>query len=146
MPQSTLEWRAEATAEELSTRAAEMRNEWATLSKSDRESDDFRTAKAQFLAEMDDIDTHLQLREMEARGAASRRGPQIPDGAGGAPQDGHRSIGRQVVEDEDFSSWQQGLRGTIKGQSPDVEVELRATVAEGDANGTSEFLPVGQPY
>jgi HK97 family phage major capsid protein len=146
MPQSTLEWRAEATAEELSTRAAEMRNEWATLSKSDRESDDFRNAKAQFLTEMEDLDVQLQLREMESRSSAGRRGPQIPDGAGGAPESGHRSIGRQVVEDEGFSAWQQGLRGTIKGQSPDVEVELRATVAENDANSTSEFLPVGQPY
>src|SRR3954462_4239364 len=65
MPQSTAEWRKEASPEELAKRCEEMRGEWAEHSKLDRESDSYRKAKADFLAEVEDIDVNLTLRRME---------------------------------------------------------------------------------
>jgi HK97 family phage major capsid protein len=146
MPQTTIAWRAEASTEELATRATEMRSEWAELDHSDRESDTYRKAKTDFLAEMEDIDIHQTLRSMEEIPAALRGRIQGGDnGALGGDQAQYRSIGHQVVEDATFAEWAKRAAGRSDiGSSPTVE--LRALVAESDANGSSGLLPVGQPY
>ncbi len=152
MPQSTAEWRAEASADELTTRVTEMRSEWAELGKLDRESDDYSKRKAQFLAEVEDIDVNLTLRAMEQTPAALRAGNT--DTGALNTQTERRSAGELVVADEQFAEWckrNAGKEGI--GQSPTVELrslrghtEYRALVAENDANGTSGMLPVGQPF
>lgn len=152
MPQSTAEWRAEASEEELTARVTEMRSEWAELSKLDRESDGYRTGKAQFLAEVEDIDVNLTLRQMEQQPLALRgRGGNGDSGTLDLQVD-RRTAGELVIADEQFMEWckrNAGKEGI--GQSPTVELrslhtEFRALVAEGDANGSSTMLPVGQPF
>jgi HK97 family phage major capsid protein len=152
--QTTVEWRAEASADELRTRATEMRSEWAELAKGGRESDTYRDGKRDFLAEVEDIDTQLTLRSMER--PAALRG--VPAGAQAfGEQRDYRTPGEIVVANEQFRAWAENAarRGTGIGESPAVDLrnfELRATgdltntVAEGDAHGSSSLLPVGQPY
>lgn len=148
MPQSTIEWRSEASLDELSARATEMRGEWSTLNSGDRESDTYRTAKAGFLDEIEDISTQMTLRNLEQMPEALRGRTTGSDGAQGGLGNGaeFRSAGRIVVEDEDFAAWAKraAARGSGIGESPTVE--LRALVAENDANGSSGLLPVGQPF
>lgn len=157
MPQSTLEWRKEASADELRTRSEEMRSEWAELGKLDREGDDYRKAKSSFLAEVEDIDVNLTLRAMAEVPAdlrnASRMTPQ--DGGALTPQYERRTAGEIVVANEEFTAWCKRNAGRQSGigDSPEVElrnligsVETRAIVAEGDANGSATLLPVGQPF
>lgn len=151
MPQTTAEWRANATADELRSRAAEMRGEWSTLSQSDRESDDYRTAKAQFLAEVDDIDGHLQL-----LGLAEQRATRyIPAGVGDAGDQGHetRTAAGALRAHEEFRAWaqRQSGRANLTGESPSVE--FRDLVQEGGpaavwtAGSDGGLLaPVNQPY
>lgn len=158
MPQTTVEWRRDATEDELRTRAGEMRSEWAELDKSDRESDAYRSAKAQFLAEMEDIDLNLTLRGMESAPAALRsRGVPAaaqPIGGDGTNAPEFRTPGELVVANEEFRAWctRAAGKGTMIGESPSVELrklagyEYRDLVAEGDVNGSSTLLPVGQPY
>jgi HK97 family phage major capsid protein len=144
MPATTIEWRKEASVEELNTRAAEMRGEWATLAAGDRESDTYRAAKTEFLNEVEDIDVNLTLRGMEQMPAALRGRTQGGDNGvlGGTET---RSAGEIVTQDPDFLAWCKRSAGkTGIGDSPGVE--LRALVSEGDANGSSTLLPVGQPY
>lgn len=158
MPQSTIEWRAEASEEELRNRVTEMRSEWAETSKLDRESDTYRTAKTQFLTEVEDIDLNLTLRAME----------QMPPALAGRTQGGdngaldvgsQRSLtpGELVAQNEAFTEWARAAsrKGTGIGESPTVEMrsmipafgtEFRALVSENDLNGSSTLLPVGQPY
>lgn len=156
MPQSTAEWRAEASEEELTTRVTEMRSEWAELGKLDRESDGYRKAKAEFLAEVEDIDVNLTLRAMEKQPVALRRG-QTGDTGTLEVQHERRSPGELVVADEQFMDWckRAAAKGTMIGESPSVQLrsliggfgtEYRALVAENDANGSSGMLPVGQPF
>jgi len=144
MPQTTAKWRAEASADELATRAAEMRSEWATTSDNLRnDSTKFEEARAAFLAEVEDIDVHMTLRGIEQMPASLRgqtRGGDNGTVGGGAGVE-TRSIGQQVVEDERFAAW---AKAGARGESPDVE--LRAIVAENDSNGSSGLLPVGQPF
>jgi HK97 family phage major capsid protein len=150
MPQTTAEWRAEASADELSTRAAEIRGEYAELVKDnpDRAKDTFRTAHQQLMQEVEDIDVNLTLRSMQEVPKALRG--RTVGGDNGAPGEGeqnqYRSVGHQVVENEEFAAWckRAAAKGTMIGESPSVE--LRALVAEGDANGSATLLPVGQPY
>lgn len=146
MPQSTAEWRAEASEEELTTRVTEMRSEWAELGKLDRESADYSTRKAEFLAEVEDIDVNLTLRAMEKTPAPLRRGQQGQDIGNLDTQVERRSPGEIVVADEAFMEWckRAAQKGTMIGESPSVE--LRALVAENDANGSATMLPVGQPF
>lgn len=145
MSQSTAEWRAEASPDELSARAAEIRSEYAELVKTnpDRAKDTFRTAHRQLMEEVEDIDVNLTLRSMEQM-PASLRG-RTKGGDNGAPGEGeqnqYRSAGHRVVEDEAFAAW---AKSGARGNSPTVE--LRDLVAEGDANGSATLLPVGQPY
>lgn len=156
MPQTTVEWRRDATADELHTRAAEMRGEWAEHSKLDRESDTYRKAKSEFLAEVEDISTHLTLRGLEAMPAALRGGTVGGDGEAQGTLDTRRSDPATVVlEDEAFQTWAKGASRASAGSmqaSPTVEirsfhdVEFRALVSEGDANGSATLLPVGQPF
>jgi HK97 family phage major capsid protein len=150
MPQTTVEWRAEASTDELSARAAEMRGEYAELVKAhpDRAKDTFRTAHTQFITEVEDIDVNLQLRTMEQM-PTTLRGKTVggDNGAIGAGSDVDlRSAGQRVVEDEAFKTWatRAARAGTSIGDSPTVE--LRALVSEGDTNGSATLLPVGQPY
>ena len=77
MPQTTLEQRRDMSVEELRARATEMRSEWAELAVSDRESDDFRSAKVQFLQEIDDIDLNITAaqRACPRSGAFRQLGP-----------------------------------------------------------------------
>jgi HK97 family phage major capsid protein len=157
MPQSTVEWRREATEEELRTRTEEMRGEWAELSKMDRESGEYRKAKAEFLNEVEEIDVNLTLRAMSQTPAAldqSQRAVGATNGVGTLAVAERRSAGELAVADEDFLKWCKRNAGrTGIGESPTVEMrsffggpEYRAVVAEGDANGSSTLLPVGQPY
>lgn len=144
MPQTTAQWRSEASQEELAHRAAEMRSEWATTSESLRnDSTKFEEARSAFLAEVEDIDLNMTLRGIEAAPASLRGRGQ---GGDNGSLDGHggaelRSAGQIVTEDESFARW---AKAGARGESPNVE--LRALVAEGDANGSSTLLPVGQPY
>jgi HK97 family phage major capsid protein len=154
MPQTTLEWRRDATEEEIATRTQEMRGEWAELGKLDREGDDYRKAKQQFLTEMEDLDVQLSLRAMSQTPAPLRSGGK--DGGGLDNQDNRfRTAGEIVVANEEFTAWCQRNAGRQSGigDSPEVELrsiinsyETRALVAEGDANGSSGMLPVGQPF
>lgn len=157
MPQSTIQWRAEASADELATRADEMRKEWAELSKSDRESDAYRAAKTQFITEMEDIDVNLTLRNMatvpEALRGQTRGGDNGTLDAGGHD---FRSAGQQVTEQDAFKEWArtQISSSGVMAPSPLFELrslvpttpEMRAVVAQGDTNGSSSLLPVGQPF
>lgn len=144
MTQTTAQWRAEASHEELSARAAEMRSEWATTSEQLRDdATSFEKARSEFLAEVEDIDVNMTLRSMAELPPAMRGRTQGGDngalGAGTGVET--RSAGQIVVEDERFAAW---AKGGVRGESPSVE--LRALVAEGDGNGSSTLLPVGQPY
>lgn len=157
MVQSTVEWRREATEEELRTRTEEMRGEWAELSKMDRESGEYRKAKESFLAEVEDIDVNLTLRSMSQAPAAlgqQQRATGATNGVGTLATPERRSAGELAVADEGFVEWCKRNAGKSGiGTSPTVEMrsffgspEYRAVVAEGDANGSSTMLPVGQPY
>jgi HK97 family phage major capsid protein len=156
MPQTTLEWRRDATEEEIATRTQEMRGEWAELGKLDREGDDYRKAKQQFLTEMEDLDVQLSLRAMSQTPAPLRNGGGGKDGGGLDSQDNRfRTAGEIVVANEEFTAWCQRNAGRQSGigDSPEVELrtiinnyETRALVAENDANGSSGMLPVGQPF
>jgi HK97 family phage major capsid protein len=162
MPQSTAEWRKEASPDELAKRCEEMRSEWAETSKLDRESDSYRKAKADFLAEVEDIDVNLTLRRMEniPAGLANEQRNQggVARGNVGGSLDlqvERRSPGEIAYRDEAFIKWcaEAASKGEGFGQSPQVSmrslfgsVEHRALVAENDANGSSTLLPVGQPF
>lgn len=162
MPQTTAEWRAEASPEELGKRVEEMRGEWAQHSKLDRESESYRKAKADFLAEVEEIDTNLTLRRMEAIPATlanelRNQGGVAKGNVGGSLdlQVERRSAGEIAYRDEAFIKWcaEAASKGEGFGQSPQVSmrslfgtVEHRALVSENDANGSATLLPVGQPF
>lgn len=162
MPQSTAEWRKEASPEELAKRCEEMRSEWAETSKLDRESESYRKAKSDFLAEVEDIDVNLTLRRMENIPATlaneqRNQGGVARGNIGGSLdlQVERRSPGEIAFRDEAFIKWcaEAASKGEGFGQSPQVSmrslfgsVEHRALVAENDANGSSTLLPVGQPF
>lgn len=138
MPQTTPEQRRDMTEIELRNRATEMRSEWAELTKLDRESDDFRSGKRQFLAEIEDIDTNLNIRQMEE--SPFRRAPAgALDGLG----EEYRSPGQQLVEHEGFRAWmgRNASREHLEVSSPNVE--LRDLVTLGTSNNLT--LPVQQP-
>lgn len=139
MPQTTSEWRANASEQELRDRATEMRSEWATLTKLDRESDDFRSGKRQFLAEMEDLDTHLSLRQIESVPTMYRR---APEGALDGPTE-IRSAGEVVTQDEGFRAWMRdnARRENLSGNSPIVEVRDLVTLG----STSNLLLPVQQP-
>jgi HK97 family phage major capsid protein len=145
MPQTTAKWRSEASADELATRAAEMRSEWATTSETLRSGDSaaFDTARSAFLAEVEDIDVNMTLRGIEAMPAGLRGQVRGGDNGtiGAGDQRELRSAGQIVIEDEAFKAW---AGSGARGESPSVE--LRALVAENDSNGSSGLLPVGQPF
>jgi HK97 family phage major capsid protein len=156
MPQTTLEWRRDATEEEIATRTQEMRGEWAELGKLDREGDDYRKAKREFLTEMEDLDIQSSLRVMANPTPAALAGRGGKDG-GGLDNQGNRfrTAGEIVTSNEEFRKWCELNAGRESGigSSPEVELrtiinsyETRALVAEGDANGSSGMLPVGQPF
>lgn len=145
MPQTTAQWRSEASADELATRAAEMRSEWATTSETLRSGDSakFEEARSAFLSEVEDIDLNMTLRGIEAVPVALRGQTRGGDNGtlGAGDQREVRSPGQIVIEDEQFKSW---AGSGARGESPSVE--LRALVAENDSNGSSGLLPVGQPF
>lgn len=149
MPQTTAEWRTNATADELRTRAAEMRGEWGTLSQSDRESDDYRTAKAQFIAEVDDIDHHLTLAGL----AEQRTARYMPAGVGAlmSGQEDHSARGA-VLANAEFREWCTRNAGRNLGGGSSPTVEFRDLVQEGApsvwTSGSDGGLlaPVNQPY
>lgn len=141
MPQTTVEWRQNATETELRSRAAEMRKEWAELSESDRKSDSFRTAKSQFLAEIEDIDVNLSLRQMETGGEQRQAPPGALQGSMGREV---RSPGELFAENKEFRAWCESVVGKNNiGASP--AVELRALITEAATSG-GVLLPTGQPY
>lgn len=162
MPQTTAEWRRDATAEELGKRVEEMRAEWAETSKLDRESDNYRKAKREFLAEVEDIDVNLSLRRMESIPASLTTERRNPGGVAAGNVGGslelqieRRSPGEVALADTNFIEWckRSAAQGEGFGQSPQVSMrslfgnaEFRALVAEGDANGSATLLPVGQPF
>lgn len=162
MTQSTAEQRRDMTPDELGKRAEEMRGEWAEHSKLDRESDAYRKAKSEFLAEVEDIDLNLTLRRMEAIPAGLRNEQRNPGGPAAGNVAGtlnvqveRRSPGQIVTADSEFLEWAKraARKGTGIGESPTVEmrslfgsIETRALVSEGDANGSATLLPVGQPF
>jgi HK97 family phage major capsid protein len=142
MTQTTAEWRREATEVELRARAAEMRGEWSELSQGNREGDAYTAAKVGFLAEVDDIDMMLTLRQIEGRQYAYR---EAPSGALGNPAPyEYRTAGDVIAQDEGFRAWcqNQSGRGNLTSESPTVEV--RTLVAMATDGG--ELAPVGQPY
>src|ERR1043165_1182723 len=157
MPQTTAEWRRDATVEELTARVEEMRAEWAETSKLDRESGEFPKAKTEFLDEVEQIDVNLTLRSMATMPPALRNEARAGGADNGtlAPQYERRSPGEIVVADEDFMNWckRAAAKGSMIGESPGVElrslissVETRALWAAGDANVSITMLPAGQPF
>lgn len=149
MPQSTVQWRQEASETDLRSRASEMVKEWAELSSLDRSDPSYDTAKAGFLAEIEEIDMNLTLRQMAAQRQA--QSAQLPPevlaalGAGGSE---HRSAGDLVLADAKFEEWrsQQSGRGAISGQSPTVELRTLITSSASATGGAGSLLPTSQPY
>jgi HK97 family phage major capsid protein len=147
--QSTVEWRAEASAEDLRTRATEMRAEWASLSETDRESEEFRAAKRDFLDEIDDIDLQLTLRALaEERAVRQLIGarPGVPAAALAAIPGAEvetRSAGQIFTTDERIQSWARTATGGQVAESPVVEV--RTLITSGSTSG-GMLAPVGQPF
>src|SRR4051812_46321280 len=149
MPQMTEQQRAEATADELRARATEMRGEWAELSVTDRESDDFRAAKRGFLAEIDDIDLQLTLRslaeERAMRQLLSR--PGVP--AAGLITTGEvetRSVGQLFTSDERVQNWARTAIGGQVSESPVIEVRTLVTSGSTGTSAGGLLAPVGQPF
>jgi len=137
MPQTTPEWRANATEIELRERAAEMRSEWSELTKLDRTSDDYRASKDDFLAEMSDIDVNLNLVQ---RAAMTR---SAPAGALGGDIVEIRSTGEQVTSHEGFRAWMQQNAGRDRIEGPSPSVEVRDLVSLGTTGNL--LAPVQQP-
>lgn len=85
--------------------------------------------------------------EREAKWALDRRGFG-PEGQGanmGGDERENRSLGKQVVENEELMTWLKRSSGA--GTSPDIEV--RTTITEGaygDVVGGSLWVPRGTPY
>lgn len=142
MPQTTREQRQNMTEPELRDRAVEMRSEWSELTKLDRESDDFRKSKRQFMEEMEDIDVNLNVISYSTPSYRAAPKGAIAGGGDGAVQE-TRSIGRQLVEDEGFRAWmgRNANREHLQGESPTVELRDLVTLGT-SANLT---LPVQQP-
>lgn len=143
MPMKTIDQLRDMSEVELRGRAAEMRAEWTELRAQDRESDEFKAGKTEFLEQVQDVDMFLSLRAKESMPAALR---SAPAGALGGGSEGleYRSPGHQVVDDEGFRSWltRNAHKSHLTNESP--EIEIRALV---DSTTTSaELLPVGQPY
>lgn len=148
MPQTTAEWRAEASADELAARAVEMRGEYAEMIAlhPDRASEGWRSAHQQFVAEVEDVDVNLTLRGMEQMPEALRGRTR---GGDNGTLDGTRELrspGEIVTQDERFMEWAKRAVSMGGGFEQSPKVELRTLVAEGDANGSASLLPVGQPY
>lgn len=145
MAQTTVKQRAEMSAKELRERATEMRSEYAELTEKERTDTAVRKAIAEFRAEAEDIDIHLGLiTAAEAnRGAPLHQVAGVPGGA--VPPEMRResmkSLGERYTESEEYRAW---AKAEARGDSPSLE--LRDEVAVGDANHSSSFLPVGQPY
>jgi HK97 family phage major capsid protein len=142
MPQTTPHWRETATEVELRERGAEMRSEWAELSVTDRESDDYRKAKREFLDEIEEIDMNLTLRQVATGSSGGIR--MAPAGAlDGAPAEEYRSPGDIVADNEEFRAWakRNANREHVDGSSPEIEVRDLVTLA----SSTNLTLPVIQP-
>lgn len=149
MPQSTVQERAEWSADELRERAAEMRSEWAELAVSDRESDDFRSAKREFLAEVDDIDLQLTLRSLAEERAMRQLGirPGVP--AAGLASTGEvetRSVGQLFTQDERVQNWARTAIGGQVSESPVIEVRTLVTSGTTGTSAGGLLAPVGQPF
>lgn len=149
MPQSTVQERAEWSADELRERAAEMRSEWAELAVSDRESDDFRSAKREFLAEIDDIDLGLTLRALAEERAMRQLGtrPGVP--AAGLATTGEvetRSVGQLFTQDERVQNWARTAIGGQVSESPVIEVRTLVTSGTTGTSAGGLLAPVGQPF
>lgn len=149
MPQSTVQERAEWSADELRERAAEMRSEWAELAVSDRESDDFRSAKREFLAEVDDIDLQLTLRSLAEERAMRQLGirPGVP--AAGLATTGEvetRSVGQLFTQDERVQNWARTAIGGQVSESPVIEVRTLVTSGTTGTSAGGLLAPVGQPF
>lgn len=147
MTAKTAKWYEDASREELQERAGEMRGEWSTLTTMDRESDDFRSAKREFTDEVETLDVQLGLRAKMDLDVERRNAPAgVHTGTGRE----YRSLGDQVVNNEQFAEWcQRAVRQGDIGRSPMVDVrdasmELRTLVSE--TSSSSELLPVGQPF
>lgn len=153
MPHADAKVRASSWSEEdYVTRAAEMRSEFAELSEKDRTSDEYRSSKAQFLAEVDDIDTELKLVRMQlAREARSNQGGGFNPGLIDVRQLGEfRTLGDQVWASEEFRTWAANNAGREHVSGPSPAVELRTLVTEGtpgtQGGVAGMLLPVGQPF
>jgi HK97 family phage major capsid protein len=149
MPQTTVEWRRDATADDLRARATEMRSEWAELSTTDRESDDFRAAKRSFLEEIDDIDLNLTLRALAEERAMRQLGgrPGVP-GAGFVQTGGQvevRSPGQLFTQSEEVRTWADHSAG-LANIVPSPVIEVRTLVTAAGASGAGLLAPVGQPF
>lgn len=152
MPQTTLEQRRDMSADELRARAAEMRTEWAELAESDRESEEFRSAKRDFLQEIDDVDLNLTLRAL----AEERAIRQLAAGRPGVPAAGlagipgevaeTRSVGQLFTEDERVQAWARTAIGGQVSESPVVEVRTLLTSATTGTSAGGLLAPVGQPF
>lgn len=150
------------TAEDYSTRLAEMRSEWAELSEKDRTSDDYNKAKKSLMEERSDLD--FEYRIVREQSGALLPGEHVMHdrnaglamlAAGGGQE--YRSAGELVVSDPEVAAWLSNTRRS--GNSPGVELrgrfteqwahnwqndyEMRALVESGSSSGL--LLPVGQP-
>lgn len=140
MPQTTAEWRAEASEVELRERATEMRKEWAELSKLDRSSDNYDKGKRQFVEEIEDLDMNLSIRQMQYPALRRTAPAGALDEAGGVE---YRTAGQQLVDDEGFRSWMSKNAGREHVYGPSPSVEVRDLVSLGTS--TNLTLPVLQP-
>jgi HK97 family phage major capsid protein len=161
MPYAEPKVRASAwTAEDYSTRLAELRSEWADVAEKDRTSDEYKKSKASLMEEREALDFEYRVVRQQSGqflpgeiAMHQRNGGAALEGAG---QQEIRSAGELVVSDEAIAAWLQ----RPSGQSPSVELrgrftdawmsnwqdeyEQRTLVESGATAGL--LLPVGQPF
>jgi HK97 family phage major capsid protein len=148
------------TAEDYSTRLAELRSEWAELSEKDRTSDDYNTAKKSLMEERSDLDFEYRIvRQQSGSFLPSEVEMQRRNAGVALMQPGgteFRSAGEHVLNDDAIKAW----LARPSGRSPEVELRGRfteqwmtnwqgdyevRTLAESSAS-SGLLLPVGQPF
>src|SRR5687768_14845977 len=129
MPYAEAKVRASSwTAEDYSTRLAELRSEWAEVSEKDRNSDEYKKSRASLMEEREALD--FEYRVVRQQSGAFLPGEIAMQQRNGAEallaaqaQQEYRSAGEIVVADAAIAEWLQ----RPSGRSPSVELRGRFT-------------------
>lgn len=162
MPYAEAKVRASSwTAEDYSTRLAELRSEWAEVSEKDRNSDEYKKSKASLMEEREALDFEYRIvRQQSGAFLPGELAMQQRNGAeallAAQAQQEYRSAGEIIVADAAVAEWLQ----RPSGRSPSVELrgrftdawmhnwqegyEQRTLVESGSSSGL--LRPVGQPF